>query len=71
MAAAKPASRSGRAEGAIRSSIAALAIMLDLARDLARELPHSDDPSQAELLEALALAHLCAQRLLIERTRRR
>jgi hypothetical protein len=51
--------------------LADLAVMLDLARDLARDLPASDDPSQTELLEALALAHLCAERLRIERTRKR
>lgn len=49
-----------------------LALMLDLARGLARDLQKpkdgSDDPGQAELLEALALAQLCAERLLIERT---
>lgn len=46
-----------------------LALMLDLARSMARDLPDSDDPGQVELLEALALAHLCAERLRIERTR--
>lgn len=47
-----------------------LALMLDLARGLARELPASDDPGQAELIEALSLAHLCALRLHIERSPR-
>ncbi|MBT9446207.1 MAG: hypothetical protein IV086_10950 [Hyphomonadaceae bacterium] len=42
--------------------------MLDLARSMARDLPDSDDPGQTELFEALAIAQLCAERLLIERT---
>lgn len=50
------------------ADVAIIADLLDLACAMARDLPATRDPSQAELLEALALAQLCAQRLLIERT---
>ncbi|MGE3251373.1 MAG: hypothetical protein AB7J28_09835 [Hyphomonadaceae bacterium] len=52
------------------ADVAIIADLLDLAHTMARDLPATRDPSQAELLEALALALLCAQRLYIERTRR-
>lgn len=55
--------------------LADLAVLLDFARakarDLAKPKDGSDDPGQAELLEALALAQLCALRLGIERAPRR
>ena len=38
-------------------------------REIARGLPHADDPNHLELLQTLALSHLCAQRLAAERQR--